>query len=57
MHGHALGALCKAQLNGKCPKFAILGMRREVAEAGRKEAERRRRRRQRKRDAVDVRHG
>jgi hypothetical protein len=32
-------------------------MRREVAEAGRKEAERRRRRRQRKRDAVDVRHG
>ena len=51
-----LRALSKAQLNGKCPKFAILG-RREVAEAGRKEAEGRRRRRQRMRDAVGVRHG
>jgi hypothetical protein len=56
LHGHALRGLCKAQLNGKCPKFAIL-RRREVAEAGRKEEERRRRRRQRKRDAVGVRHG
>jgi hypothetical protein len=39
LHDHALRALCKAQLNGKCPKFAILGMRRGGAEGSGEEEE------------------